>query len=166
MTTAYISLGSNLGEKLCTLQEAARVLGCLHGLQITASSGIYLTEPQDFHAQDWFANQVMKLEAGGFWHPRKLLGALLGIEALFGRSRMRRFGPRTLDIDLLLYGEITMNTPECVLPHPRMTRRAFVLYPLLELEPDLTIDRKPVKNILGSLDWRLEGDRIYQPSII
>jgi 2-amino-4-hydroxy-6-hydroxymethyldihydropteridine diphosphokinase len=136
---AAIALGSNLpsiyGDPAATVREAARKLGTLG--RVIAVSSLYVTTPVGFVDQPDFVNAAALLEAE--LAPLQLLGALLSLEKTFGRDR-RAFppkGPRTLDLDLLLYGGEVLLTPELTLPHPSMHERAFVLQPLAEIAPYL-----------------------------
>lgn len=109
-------------------------LAVAHLGQSPAFSSLYLSRPQGGPMQPDYWNAVVGIST--VWTPLTLLHLLMQIERRFGRSRRERWGPRTLDLDLLVYGEVTMDTPELVLPHPRLTTRRFVLEPLQELFPD------------------------------
>ena len=163
-TTAYVSLGSNCETAGQMLAEAAERLGALPGLRVAAASPIYATEPQDYAAQPWFLNQVLKLELAPRWRPRALVAALLEEEARMGRVRdpALRFGPRVIDLDLLLFGEERRDWPDCTLPHPRLLRRAFVLVPLLDVAPGLSVGGIPLAEALRGLPYRLCGNKIFQ----
>ncbi len=133
----YVSLGSNVGEREQNLQRALVALE-REQIHVVRRSSIYETEPQDVVGQPWFLNMVAECETSCF--PLQLLGVLLRIERELGRVRgggtVRR-GPRTIDIDILLFGNLLMETPELTIPHPRMCERRFVLEPLMEIAPDL-----------------------------
>jgi 2-amino-4-hydroxy-6-hydroxymethyldihydropteridine diphosphokinase len=150
---AYISLGSNLGDREKSLKDALHALE-INQIQITARSSIYETEPQDVTDQPWFLNMVVVCETRYF--PLQLLKILQSIERDLGRVRggssIRR-GPRTVDIDILLFGNSTLDTPQLTVPHPRMLERRFVLEPLLEIAPDLKFPHtnKPIKSFLPAL---------------
>ena len=161
---AYIGLGSNFPDKDERLARAVDELGALPDFEIAGVSSAYLTEPQGIREQPWFANRIVAAIPGPSWSPATLLKRMLEIEAGLGRTRgsTPRNGPRAIDLDLLLYGERKLSLPECVVPHPRLLRRAFVLAPLIELAPDIVIDGVLGGDALSSLDWRLEGNRIYQ----
>jgi len=131
--TAYISLGSNLGQREETLRAALRELDELEGVEVTAVSRLRETAPVGGPAQDNYINAVAEVRTS--LAAADLLGALQGIEARFGRKRQERWGPRTLDLDLLLYGEAVIQSPELQVPHPRMHERLFVLEPLCEIAP-------------------------------
>jgi 2-amino-4-hydroxy-6-hydroxymethyldihydropteridine diphosphokinase len=135
----FFSLGSNLGDREAAIREAFRMLGGVcDNLRL---SPVYETEPVDVTAQPRFLNAAA--EGATRLEPRDLLDAIHGIERSLGRDRSAevRRGPRTIDIDLLLYGERLSDDPHLSLPHPRLASRAFVLVPLLELEPDLADPR-------------------------
>jgi 2-amino-4-hydroxy-6-hydroxymethyldihydropteridine diphosphokinase len=131
VTTAYVGLGSNLGNRLASLRKAADFLSRDPGTKTAKFSSCYETEPVDFKAQPRFLNAVARLETT-LPAPR-LLELLQAVERKLKRRRHRRSGPRTLDLDLLLYGKEERRGKTLVLPHPRMARRAFVLVPLKEV---------------------------------
>ncbi len=132
---AYIGLGANLGADLsATLTQAALHLAALPGTQVSALSSVWRSAPVDAGGPD-FLNAVVALDT--LLLPIELLDALQAIELAHGRERPYRNAPRTLDLDLLLYGEQTLDTPRLILPHPRLGERAFVLHPLLEIAPEL-----------------------------
>lgn len=129
----YLSLGSNLGDSKKNLLDAVRELA-RRGLKIVDISGIYLTEPVGFKEQPEFLNLVLLAETA--MKPEELLMEIAEIEKLLGRVREVHWGPRTIDIDILYFGDLTINTPELVIPHPRISERAFVLAPLQEIDRD------------------------------
>src|SRR5918911_5400838 len=132
---AYVSLGSNLGDRAGNLLLAAR--GMLDaGLCVTRLSAVYETEPVDVREQPLFLNMVAELRVATF-SPEQTLARLLRIEYALGRRRDPLRGPRTVDLDLLLYGDEQRSTEFLQLPHPRLHERRFVLIPLVELAPDL-----------------------------
>ncbi|HEY1866092.1 MAG TPA: 2-amino-4-hydroxy-6-hydroxymethyldihydropteridine diphosphokinase [Candidatus Acidoferrales bacterium] len=130
----YISLGSNVGDRALTLERA---LGAMEakGIRILRQSSLYQTEPVDAPPQAWFLNSVVEAET--LLMPLQLLKALESVERMFHRQRIVARGPRTLDLDLLLYGSSVIHTKELEVPHPRMNSRRFVLVPLAELAPTL-----------------------------
>ena len=136
---AYVGLGSNLGEREATLREALARLGELDGIEVTAISSFRETDPVGNVDQPRFVNAAAALETS--LGPRELLDSLLEVERILGRDRSReeRWGPRTIDLDLLLYGDETVDEPGLEVPHPRLAERAFVLEPLLELDPGLRL---------------------------
>ena len=134
--TVYVSLGSNLGDRAGNLLLGIR--GMLDaGHEVTRLSQIYETEPVETFAQPIFLNMVAELGVEARLKPEELLEQLLGVEQLLGRTRDSTKGPRTIDLDLLLYGEELVNNQRLTLPHPQLHRRRFVLVPLIELCPNL-----------------------------
>ena len=134
---AYIGLGSNLGDSKGTLEDSWHALGEVEGITLDGLSSPYTTAPVGMTSNHWFTNAVGRLRVT--LTPMELLKSLLGVEATFGRFRDEQsFGyqDRSLDLDLLYYGDVTMDKPDLVLPHPRIGERMFVLIPLAELEPD------------------------------
>jgi 2-amino-4-hydroxy-6-hydroxymethyldihydropteridine diphosphokinase len=129
METAYLSLGSNLGDRVELLREAIGRLGELGG--VVAVSSFYETEPVEVTDQPWFVNCAVALETS--LEPEELMAALLGIERGMGRERVQKKGPRTIDIDVLLYGDAVVETEAVKIPHPAMGERRFVLEPLAEI---------------------------------
>ncbi len=133
---AYIGLGSNLGASAATLDAAFDAIGRLPQTRLVARSSLYASAPVDAVGPD-FVNAVACVRTT--LAPRALLAHLLGIESAHGRERSGRNAPRTLDLDLLLYGSLRIDEPGLVVPHPRMQERAFVLAPLVEIAPQLEI---------------------------
>ncbi len=133
MATAYLGLGSNLGERGDYLRQAVKLLGELPQLRLTGISSVYETDPVGVVDQPSFLNLVVRLdtEVG----PHELLALCQAIEDKLGRVREERWGPRVIDIDILLYGDLRIDEADLVIPHPEMSVRAFVLVPLGELEP-------------------------------
>jgi 2-amino-4-hydroxy-6-hydroxymethyldihydropteridine diphosphokinase len=147
---AYVGLGSNLGEREATLWKALEGLGATEGIEVLAISSFRETEPVGVVDQPRFVNAAAALETS--LSPRELLERLLDVERSLGRHRAveERWGPRTLDLDLLLYGGESIDEPGLEVPHPRLTERAFVLEPLLELDPDLRLpDGRPLRDLYG-----------------
>jgi len=130
---AYVALGSNLGDRAGYLARARAALAALPGTRVRGASRLYQTDPVGPPGQGPYLNQVLRLETG--LPPGALLRAMLAIERENGRVRTVRFGPRTLDLDLLDWGGLAIRAPGLVLPHPRLHLRAFVLVPLAELDP-------------------------------
>jgi len=136
ISRAYVGLGANLGaDLLATLNQAARSLATLPGTRLAALSSAWRSAPVDAGGPD-FLNAVAALDTS--LPPIELLDALQAIEQAHGRERPYRNAPRTLDLDLLLYGDLVLDTPRLTLPHPRLAERAFVLRPLLEIAPELS----------------------------
>ena len=163
---AYVSLGSNCDNAAEKLAAALDALAELPEMGIGAVSPVYRTEPQEYTEQPWFLNQVVELFPGDSWRPCTLVDALLDIEARLGRVRSTdpalRYGPRVIDADLLVFGQARSTDPHCIVPHPRLTGRAFALRPLLDVAPRLEVEGLPVSQWLERLDCRVEGDRIFQ----
>lgn len=134
--TAYIGLGSNLGDRAGNLLLGIRGM-LAAGLEVGRLSQIYETEPVETFAQPAFLNMVAELRSDALPSPEELMKRLLRVEQSLGRTRDKAKGPRIIDLDLLLYGKETANTESLTLPHPRLHRRRFVLVPLAELVPQL-----------------------------
>jgi len=133
---AYVGLGANLGERATTCRAALALLLEQPGITLHRASSFYETEPQGrLRSQPRFLNAVVALDT--LLTPTELLELLLSIEDDLGRTRTVPQGPRDIDLDLLLYGELCLDTPELTLPHPRLLQRRFVLVPLLEVAPEL-----------------------------
>lgn len=134
---AYVALGSNLGDPVAQLRTGARALGELPGSRLVRGSSLYRSAPVGLADQPDFINAVCEIDTSLM--ARDLMQALLAIETANGRVRSVPGGPRTLDLDLLLYGELVCQETGLTLPHPRLHERAFVLYPLAEIAPGLGI---------------------------
>ncbi len=134
---AYVGLGSNIGDRLFYLQQSLKLLNRDPLISLMVSSRIYETEPVGGPPQGQFLNAACSLQTS--LPPVLLLRRLLRVEQELGRERRRRWGPRTVDLDLLMYGRIIMYTPALMLPHPRMLIRSFVLAPLLDIAPDVIV---------------------------
>ena len=145
MTRAYVGVGSNLGDREGTIRAA---IDALPG--VVAVSSLQETEPVGPVEQPPFLNGAVALETE--LSPRELLDVLLAVERRLGRERRERWGPRTIDLDLLLYGDRSLDEPGLALPHPRLHKRRFALEPLAELDPELEIPgRGRVKTLLAEL---------------
>ena len=154
---AFIGLGANLGDPVAQIRAAMRALAQMPCARLRACSSLYRTAPVGDADQPDFINAVCAVETERA--PLDLLNDLRALEALSGRTRDRERpnGPRTLDLDLLLYDELAVNVPGLTLPHPRMHERAFVLFPLRELAPDRVI---PGFGTVSALAARCGGQRI------
>jgi len=152
MMRAYIGLGANLGDRAGTLRAALAALDALDGIEVVAVSGFRETDPVGYLDQPRFLNGAAAVET--VLAPRELLDALLAVERSLGRTREGpRLGPRTIDLDLLLYGDESFDEPGLTVPHPRLHERAFALEPLVELDPGLVIPGKgPLEALLQKLD--------------
>lgn len=142
----FIGLGSNLAEPQAQLACALAALDALPGCQVLARSSFYRSAPVGYLDQPDFINAVAELATD--LAPRPLLDALLGVERQQGRTREFANAPRTLDLDLLLYGDLVLDEPGLSVPHPQMTQRAFVLLPLLEIAPQI-----PIPGAGKACDW-------------
>jgi 2-amino-4-hydroxy-6-hydroxymethyldihydropteridine diphosphokinase len=148
VTRAYVGLGANLGDRERTLREAVEALAAAEGVEVVAVSTVRETEPVGVGEQPLFLNGAVEL--GTTLTARELLEVLLAVEQRFGRVRAPgEHGPRTLDLDLLLYGEEVIEEPGLTVPHPRLHERRFVLEPLAELAPGLVVPgRGDVESLL------------------
>jgi len=138
MTVAYLGLGANLGDARQTLKDAVVCLAQQHTIAVLAKSSLYRTAPIDAGGDDYL-NCVVKVETT--LPVRHLLALCHRIEHQFGRERPFRNAPRTLDLDILLYGEHCIDEPDLIVPHPRLAERAFALVPLVEIDPALVLPR-------------------------
>jgi 2-amino-4-hydroxy-6-hydroxymethyldihydropteridine diphosphokinase len=153
VTTAFVGIGSNLGEPERQIAAALEQLAAEDGIELVAASTLRETEPVGYLDQPNFLNGAAQLETA--LPPRELLERLLAIESRLGRVRGDgpRFGPRTIDLDLLLYGDETIDEPGLTVPHPRLAERRFALEPLAELAPGLEIPGLgPVQALLAELE--------------
>ena len=152
-TIAYIAFGANLGDRASTIESAIRAVGRLPTTMLDAVSGIIETDPVGPAGQGTYLNGVMRVRTQ--LSPRELLDALLDIEHQHGRERETepRWGARTLDLDVLIFGDAQIDEPGLCIPHPRLHERAFVLIPLCELAPELIIPvhMKTPQAMLGAL---------------
>jgi len=147
---SVLAVGSNLGDRLGTLQGCVRAIGGLPETDVLAISPVYETDPVGGPAQPDYLNAVLIVATGLL--PRDLLAATQRIEADFGRVRDQRFGPRTLDIDIISYAEEVSGDPVLTLPHPRAHQRAFVLAPWLDIDPAARLPGSgPVAGLLARL---------------
>lgn len=139
MSRAFIGLGSNLGDREATINRAVELLSADARIDVLRVSSLRDTDPVDYVDQPRFLNGACLIETG--LDPRELLKRLNSIESTLGRKRNHgpRFGPRTIDLDLLLYDDEVIDSPGLTVPHPRLTERRFVLEPLYELDPELTL---------------------------
>lgn len=149
----YLALGSNLGDRLANLKQAIAAL--TPQLDVKAKSQVYETLPWGYEDQPKFLNQVVKAKT--YLEPEPLLRHLKRLEVALGRQESFPNGPRLIDIDILFYDELILYSPSLVIPHPRLHERAFVLLPLMDLDPELIhpINKKSIREMLA--DCSLEG---------
>ncbi len=152
MALAYVGLGANLGDREATLRRAVDLLGEVSGVEVVAVSSLRETDPVGLLEQPRFLNGAVAVETD--LGPRELLDALLEIERRLGRVRDgRRYGPRRVDLDLLVYDDVVLDEPGLTVPHPRLHERRFALEPLAELEPGLDVPgRGSLADLIAALD--------------
>jgi 2-amino-4-hydroxy-6-hydroxymethyldihydropteridine diphosphokinase len=151
LTRAYVGLGANLGDRERTIRRALELLDVEEGIELVAVSTLRETDPVGYADQPPFLNGAAAVDTE--LAPRELLERLLEVERELGRVRAEgpRYGPRTIDLDLLLYGDLVVDEPGLTVPHPRLAERRFALEPLHELDPDLRLpDGRPVRELLSS----------------
>lgn len=160
MSIAYIGLGSNIGDKTGNLKRAIEELGKVSGSEVLAVSSFYKTEPVGGVEQDWFINAVAKIETG--LSPRELLKALLDIERNLGRIRDTKWGPRIIDLDILLYDDLVIEEEGLAVPHPYLHERGFALAPLAEIAPAYVHPRlkKSISELLSVLKGSKKIERM------
>ena len=152
MDVAYIGFGSNIGDRLAHIQNAIHALSETEGITLQKVSSVYQTEPVGYETQAQFLNGVAAIRTD--LPPLSLLHTLKDIEALVGRQHRIRWGPREIDLDILIYGDLCLRTEKLVIPHPEMHLRRFVLAPLAEITPDLVhpVLKESVQTLLACLD--------------
>lgn len=155
MPRAFIAIGSNLQQPPLQVKQAFELLAALPQTSLIKRSSLYRTSPVGYDNQPDFINAVAEIETG--LDPRQLLKELLALESVQGRERPFPNAPRVLDLDLLLYNDIIMQTPELTLPHPRMHDRGFVMLPLAEIAPELVI---PGQGSAGALAARCQDQGV------
>ena len=167
---AFIGFGSNLGDPVSNIEKALRLLANDPDISIERVSSLYRTAPVGVEDQDWFVNGVAHIRT--VLDPFDLLNLLLSVEKTLGRERILRWGPRTIDLDILLYGALVLDREELQIPHPRMHERRFVLDPLCEIAPEVMHpvfrktmlqlfeeieDDKAVELMEGLKEWKWDG---------
>jgi len=159
--SAFISIGSNIGKPVENCRKGLSALEDAHGIQLIKASKFYKTEPVDYKDQAWFINAVVEIST--FLEPIQLFNSLKLIEKEAGRTEDGiRFGPRVLDLDIIFFEDLVLETPDLVIPHPRMDNRRFVLKPLCDINPDLVhpIFHKTMRDLLENLTDK--GQRIKE----
>ena len=148
--TVYLALGSNLGDRLANLKQAIDAL--TPQMEVKAKSSVYETPPWGYEDQSKFLNQVVKAKT--YLDPEPLLKHLKRLEVTLGRQASFPNGPRLIDMDILFYDDLILNTSVLVIPHPRLQERGFVLLPLMELSPDLIhpLSKKSVREMVAQCD--------------
>jgi 2-amino-4-hydroxy-6-hydroxymethyldihydropteridine diphosphokinase len=156
--TAYLSLGSNIGERKAQLEKALHFLEDEESIELLHVSSFYETKPVGVTDQPDFLNMAAAIRTS--LSPENLLHVTQSIEKKLGRQRKEKWGPRTIDIDILLYAEEQINLASLIVPHPRLQERAFVLVPLEEIAPELEIAGRPLKEITAELEDAKDVRRI------
>ena len=153
----YLGLGGNLGDRKAYLNQGIELLKAHESIEVVCCSSFYETAPVGYIEQGWFLNAALVIET--LLPPQELLNYCHGVEQHLGRQRDLKtnqvFGPRTLDIDLLIYEGCEMNEPSLTLPHPRMHERLFVLIPLQEIAPALEIHGQPIGNLIAKFKEKI-----------
>ncbi len=162
VTRGYLGLGSNMGDGPKNLRLALERLDALEGLAVEAVSPFFRTEPQGLADQDWFSNCVARIRLDAPRSPEELLDATACIEAGMGRVRTVVWGPRIIDIDILLLEDVQWCSDRLQIPHPRMCERAFVLVPLMHVASDMFVRGLRLSQWLARLSYSVEGDLIRQ----
>ena len=150
MPKAYLGIGGNMGEVKENIEEALMLLQKENTLKLRRVSSYYETAPVGYEQQEWFLNIVAEIETQ--LTPYELLALCNRVEEQLKRERLIRWGPRTIDIDILLYEGFESNEEKLIVPHPRMQERAFVLMPLLEIAPDLILNGHSLKEIANNIN--------------
>ena len=158
---AYLSLGSNIDDRLGYLRDAVRLLQEDEQITVSAVSSVYETDPVGYTEQENFLNIVIQVNTS--YTAEELLVKCLGVEKILGRKREIRWGPRTVDLDILLYNQDNIETEHLSVPHPRMHSRAFVIIPLLEIESNIQLPtmEQPLKVLLDCITDK-EGVRLWK----
>jgi 2-amino-4-hydroxy-6-hydroxymethyldihydropteridine diphosphokinase len=149
---ATLGLGSNMGDRTANIDDAIRRLTADGAIRLVSRSSLYRTAPWGVTDQDWFLNACIAIKTG--LSPRELLRRCQQVESDMGRVRVRHWGPRNIDVDVLTFRGLKIDEPDFVVPHPRIAERAFVLVPLKDVAPGLTFDGASIDSLLAKLDDR------------
>lgn len=149
MKISYLGIGGNIGDTKTSIKDTIELLKENENINVTKESSLYETEPVGYTDQDWFLNVVVEIETS--LKPLELLRYCQYIENELKRERIIRWGPRTIDVDILLYEDYLSDSEVLTLPHPRMTKRAFAMVPLYEINKDLIINGQKIKDIVENL---------------
>lgn len=149
MARVFLSIGSNMGDKRAYLDQAVERLGQHDQIQVQAQSSYYETDPVGYTEQDLFLNIGLELDT--MLKPEDLLSVCQAIELDLHRERLIRWGPRTVDIDIIFYDDLSMSTEDLILPHPRALERGFVMWPIYEIAGDLIVQGRPIKELIQDL---------------
>jgi len=150
MSKAYLGLGSNIGDKKENIDNAVDMLNSNEQIEVKKVSSYYETEPVGYHDQDWFLNVALEIDTT--LDPYQLLEFCGLIEEKLKRKRVIRWGPRTIDVDILLYEGFESKDERLTVPHPRMMERAFVMIPLYEIAPETKINNESISKVLKNLN--------------
>ncbi len=148
--TAYIGIGTNMGDRMANLREALERLRKSPDCRVRMISKVYETAPIGYTEQDSFLNIALELETE--FSPEELLAFTASIETEMGRKRLIHWGPRVIDLDILIFQGVRMDTEKLSIPHPRITERAFVMVPLLEIGPELELEGTKLKQYLEKIE--------------
>lgn len=160
---AYLSIGSNMGDKRSNCLRSIDELVASGAAVLMVCSPFYKTEPVDYLDQDWFVNAVVKVKTND--SPHELLARLKEIEQKNGRTtRSRRFGPRVLDLDILMFDDLVVKSPRLTLPHPRMHQRRFVLQPMCDIDPSVVhpLLKKNMRHLLDRIPAKEQKVILYR----
>ena len=160
MNVVYLSIGTNIGERLCNLQDAVRLLDEHPAIEVERVSSIYETDPVGFVDQDAFLNIAVKVTTT--LNATEMLAACQSVEAELGRVRLIRWGPRSIDLDILLFNHENIETESLIVPHERMYERAFVLVPLMEISELETSQLRFAHEQYSQMDIEKEGIRLWK----
>lgn len=149
MSKVYLSLGSNMGDRQLYLEEAMNLLGQIESIEIRKVSSFYETVPVGYLDQDLFLNVAVEIET--ILKPEALLEACQSVEHKLHRKRLIRWGPRTVDVDIIFYDDIKLVSENLEIPHPRALERAFVMWPIYEIAEDLIVQNRMIKDIVKTL---------------